>query len=135
MKARYGRRSWRGSNPRRPPPREQGMSALTTRPRAVMLGPSSLCFEACKHQGCVNTKDAFPRAPNSRNGKNVFWILKCHWHAASCTGDLQPQCSGGELRIVCDLIRYIWKCTDSMRSCQLLGNDLNCQILKKSVVA
>ncbi len=26
------RRSWRGSNPRRPPPREQGMSALTTRP-------------------------------------------------------------------------------------------------------
>jgi hypothetical protein len=29
------RRSWRGSNPRRPPPREQGMSVLTTRPRSA----------------------------------------------------------------------------------------------------
>ena len=38
MKARFVRRSWRGSNPRRAPPREQGMSALTTRPRSAVAG-------------------------------------------------------------------------------------------------
>ncbi len=35
MKAHFVRRSWRGSNPRRPPSREQSMSALTTRPRSA----------------------------------------------------------------------------------------------------
>jgi hypothetical protein len=47
MKARFVRRSWRGSNPRRPHPREQGMSALTTRNQHEIV--YVVCAAGCCH--------------------------------------------------------------------------------------
>ncbi len=45
MKARFARRSWRGSNPRRPAPEEQDMPALTSRLRGALLVRTQINFE------------------------------------------------------------------------------------------
>ncbi len=87
MKACFVRRSWRGSNPRRQPPREQGMSALTTRPRPPYCIQCHIQCRIWCHTLC----------------HNISHIRCCIWYCMQCRILHFMKC-----RILCRMRCYVY---------------------------